>query len=288
MKKLFLIFIYFYETLILLFWIFSCKILGIKLSSKVGGKIAQLIGPHTKFDKIANKNLNKVFPNLSNKKKSIIKNNMWNNIGRNAGELIFASKLNPYLDKNKFTIIGSKYLEDLQKSKSGAILFSAHIGNWEICPLIITKRGEEVTSIYRHANNPLTEKIIQKLREGICNYAPKGPKGANMLFKILRQKKYAAILADQKLNEGETIKFLGHPAKTATAIAELAIRLSVPIIPVHVERINGVKFKYIIEKPIKTMPVCNGLDPTYVIKSFKLSLSINPVTKPILNEIIGF
>ena len=36
------------------------------------------------------------------------------------------------------------------------------------------------------------------------------------------------------------------------------------------------------------MPVCNGLDPTYVIKSFRLSLSINPDTKPILNEIIGF
>ena len=96
-----------------------------------------------------------------------------------------------------------------------------------------------------------TEKIIQRLRQGICLYAPKGPKGANTLFKVLRQKKYAAILADQKLNEGESIKFLGHPAKTATAIAEPSIRLSVPIIPVHVERIKGVKFKYIVEKPIK-------------------------------------
>ena len=154
-------------------------------------------------------------------------------------------------NKNLNRIIGKKYLEDLKINKSGAILFSAHIGNWEICPLIITRRGEEVTSIYRHANNPITEKIIQRLRKGICLYAPKGPKGANTLFKVLRQKKYAAILADQKLNEGESIKFLGHPAKTATAIAELSIRLSVPIIPVHVERIKGVKFKYIVEKPIK-------------------------------------
>ena len=251
MKKILLIISYLIEAILLLFWIILCKIIGIKLSSFVGGKIAQFIGPLTKLDNIANSNLTKVFPNLSNKKISIIKNNMWNNIGRNTGELIFANKLNPYLDKKKFSIIGKKYLEDLKKNKSGAILFSAHIGNWEICPLIITKRGEEVTSIYRHANNPITEKIIQRLRKGICLYAPKGPKGANTLFKVLRQKKYAAILADQKLNEGESIKFLGHPAKTATAIAELSIRLSVPIIPVHVERIKGVKFKYIVEKPIK-------------------------------------
>ncbi len=251
MKKILLIISYLIEAILLLFWIILCKIIGIKLSSFVGGKIAQFIGPLTKLDNIANSNLTKVFPNLSNKKISIIKNNMWNNIGRNTGELIFANKLNPYLDKKKFSIIGKKYLEDLKKNKSGAILFSAHIGNWEICPLIITRRGEEVTSIYRHANNPITEKIIQRLRKGICLYAPKGPKGANTLFKVLRQKKYAAILADQKLNEGESIKFLGHPAKTATAIAELSIRLSVPIIPVHVERIKGVKFKYIVEKPIK-------------------------------------
>ena len=251
MKKILLIISYLIEAILLLFWIILCKIIGIKLSSFVGGKIVQFIGPLTKLDNIANSNLTKVFPNLSNKKISIIKNNMWNNIGRNTGELIFANKLNPYLDKKKFSIIGKKYLEDLKKNKSGAILFSAHIGNWEICPLIITRRGEEVTSIYRHANNPITEKIIQRLRKGICLYAPKGPKGANTLFKVLRQKKYAAILADQKLNEGESIKFLGHPAKTATAIAELSIRLSVPIIPVHVERIKGVKFKYIVEKPIK-------------------------------------
>ena len=37
----------------------------------------------------------------------------------------------------------------------------------------------------------------------------------------LRKKKYAAILADQKLNEGKLVDFLGHPAKTASAIAEL-------------------------------------------------------------------
>jgi len=243
---------YIIETILLLIWILLCRTLGIKLSSNIGGKLAESIGPITKFDKTAEKNLKKVFPKLNKKKVENIKKNMWNNIGRNAGELIFAKNLDPYVDKkNRFEIIGEKYLKNLINKNSGAILFSAHIGNWEICPLIMTRRGEEVTSIYRHANNPYTEIIIQKLRKSICLYAPKGPKGANILFKTLRQKKYAAVLADQKLNEGLSINFLGFPAKTASAIAELSIRLSVPIIPVHVERIKGVKFKYIIEKPIE-------------------------------------
>jgi KDO2-lipid IV(A) lauroyltransferase len=82
-------------------------------------------------------------------------------------------------------------------------------------------------------------------------YTPKGPEGAKKIFKVLRNNKYAAVLADQKLNEGKLINFLGHPAKTATAIAEFSIKLSLPIIPVHVERINGPTFKYIVEKPLK-------------------------------------
>jgi len=243
---------YIIETILLLIWILLCKILGIKLSSNLGGKLAESIGPLTRFDNTAVKNLKKIFPQLNSEQIEKIKTNMWNNIGRNAGELIFAKNLNPYTDKkNRFKIVGEKYIKNLNNKNSGAIFFSAHIGNWEICPLIITRKGKEVTSIYRHANNPYTDKIIQNLRKGICFYAPKGPIGANRLFKTLRHKNYAAVLADQKLNEGISIDFLGFPAKTATAIAELSIRLSVPIIPVHVERIKGVKFKYIIEKPIE-------------------------------------
>ena len=252
MKKFILQISYIIEAILLLIWILLCKIIGIKLSSNIGGKLAEFVGPITKFDKTAKNNLKKIFPKLNSKQIEKIKKDMWNNLGRNAGELIFAKNLNPYSDKkNRFKIIGEHHLQILNNKNTGAIFFSAHIGNWEICPLLISKRGKEITSIYRHANNPYTEKIIQKLRKDICHYAPKGPIGANILFKTLRKKKYAAVLADQKLNEGISINFLGYPAKTATAIAELSIRLSVPIIPVHIERIKGIKFKYIIEKPIE-------------------------------------
>ena len=42
------------------------------------------------------------------------------------------------------------------------------------------------------------------------------------------------------------MNFLDHPAKTATAIAELSLKLSIPIIPIH-ERMKGAQFKYVTE-----------------------------------------
>ena len=258
MKKLLISIIYIIEAFFLLLWIVICRLIGIDLSSKLGSLIIKFIGPITKFDKRATDNINKVYPDLSLEAHKKLKKEMWDNLGRNIGEFAFAKKLNPYKkkyinfikNKPRFIIEGEKYLKEIYKSKKGAIFFSAHIGNWEICPLILSAQGLKVTSIYRHANNPINEKIIQWLRQGISIYSPKGPSGAKTLFKVLRNDEYAAILVDQKLNEGKTVKFLGHPAKTATAIAELSLKLSIPVVPIHVERIKGARFKYVIEKPI--------------------------------------
>jgi len=257
MKSLLIKIIYLIEAFFLCLWILICRIIGIDFASKLGSILAKIIGPMSKFDIRAQKNIKKIFSDLNIQEQNKIRRGMWNNLGRNIGELPFANKLNPYNNKRnylnndpRFVIEGIQYLENIFRDNSGAIFFSAHIGNWEICPLIISGRGLNVTSIYRHANNPINEKIIQWLRKGISIYAPKGPTGAKTLFKVLRKKEFAAILADQKLNEGELINFLGHPAKTATAIAELSLKLSVPIIPIHVERIKGATFKYIIDKPI--------------------------------------
>ena len=44
----------------------------------------------------------------------------------------------------------------------------------------------------------------------------------------------------------------------------------------------------LIEKPSKTMPACNGIEPIFEINSLKLSFSTIPSRKPKPREIIGF
>ena len=60
------------------------------------------------------------------------------------------------------------------------MFFSAHIGNWEICPLILSARGLKVTSIYRHANNPINEK----------NYSMVKKRYFHILLKVHRELKH--------------------------------------------------------------------------------------------------
>ena len=146
MKKLLIYIIYLLEAFTLCLWIVLCRIIGLDLSSKLGSLIFKLIGPLTKFDSRAKKNINKIFPKLDTNSQKKIKRDMWDNLGRNIGEFVFANKLNPYDTKNinsiknkpRFIIEGEDYLNEVYKTKKGVIFFSAHIANWEICPLILS------------------------------------------------------------------------------------------------------------------------------------------------------
>ena len=143
--------------------------------------------------------------------------------------------------KNTKIFFGFNYAKTLvlknKKKKKGNHFFSAHFGNWEIGPYVINKLNTELMGIYRKSNNFYVDKLIQKYRNKKTTYVPKGDLGAKKSFMV--KKEGLALLMDQKLNEGVNINFLGKPAKTATAIAELAIRMNLDIVPIKLLRINN-------------------------------------------------
>ncbi len=237
------------------------KILGPRTSSNLCALIFIIIGPLTKFQFRAKINLNLAFPKLSEKQKKKILYKMWSNIGKNIGEFIHLKEFNPYLS-NHTDIVGENYLEaaikNSKKNKRGVIFFAAHLANWEMGPLSLTKKNFRPLCVYRKSNNIYLNNIIQNARINIADYVPKGDVGAKKIFSSLRKGKPVAILMDQKLNEGISINFLGTPAFTATAIAELAIRLNTDIIPVRFERKGTMSFRVTfynkLEKPSKSLP----------------------------------
>ena len=71
-----------------------------------------------------------------------------------------------------------------------------------------------------------------------------------MVLTSLREKRRIGLLIDQKLNEGVEAKFFGHPAMTGDAFAQFAIRLKCPVVPIRIERLEGVKFRVTVEDPM--------------------------------------
>ena len=82
--------------IIILFLIF--RILGLKYSSILSGKIFEVLGPLFRSNKVSHANLTIAFPNLDNSKKNVIIKKMWNNYGKILAEYIFIKKFR--LSKN--------------------------------------------------------------------------------------------------------------------------------------------------------------------------------------------
>ena len=83
------------------------------------------------------------------------------------------------------------------------------------------------------------------------NYIPKGVAGTRKLLKYFRKGSSIAIMIDQRVSQGEKIKFFNHDAYTTTIPAQFSKKYKCEIVPIYIERLDGTKFKIIINKPMK-------------------------------------
>lgn len=231
---------YFSEAALLLLVVVIFKLLPLDSASSVGGRLARLIGPLLRAHRIAQNNLRKVFPDYTDKQRSTILSAMWDNLGRVAGEY---PHLSPQVMRKRITIEGAEHLVRIRESKQPCVFVSGHFANWEICPLIGVIYDLPITFIYREANNPYAEKIIQWMRVGYRDRMyGKGRESAQKMIKALKDNECTALLVDQKLNEGQSVTLFGHPAMTVMSAAKLAIKFKTPFMPLRVVRTDGAHF----------------------------------------------
>jgi KDO2-lipid IV(A) lauroyltransferase len=81
-------------------------------------------------------------------------------------------------------------------------------------------------------------------------YIAKSGEGLRMMVKAIRAHKHLAMLVDQKLNQGIPVPFFGRTAMTAPAIAQLALKYDVPVVPAKMERLRGAYFRITLFAPM--------------------------------------
>ncbi len=218
-------------------------------SSGLAGAIARTVGPRLRLSRRARANLQACFPDWDEARLEAVLDEMWDNLGRVAGEF-------PHLKSFTFgpgervEVEGLEHLEALRDDGRPGILFSAHMGNWELEALCAARIGLPMGLVYRAANNPLVEKLYVRGRADIGTYFPKGAQGARQVLAWLNQGGHLGMLVDQKMNDGIPVPFFGRDAMTAPALAQFALKYRCPVVPAHVVRIGGARFKLVIEPPI--------------------------------------
>ena len=243
---------YFFQFLIIIFIFFLFKILGYKISSYLGGKLFEIVGPYFRSNKITFSNLKRAFPNKNDKELKIISKAMWNNYGRVFAEYIFLKKFRNSKLKKNITIDGREILDEIKKKNKQVIFISGHFSNFELMAMQIDKLGIKIAAIYRPLNNIFLNSIMEKIRKKyICkNQIKKGIGGLKELIKLNKDDFSTALMIDQRVSQGIKSEFFGEKAFTTTIPAQLVKKFDIPIVPIFIQRYEGLNFRMKVYDPI--------------------------------------
>ena len=244
---------YLFEFILIMFFFVIFKIIGLKLSSYIGGLLGNIFGPLIRKKKLIRNNILKALPNIDEKKINLIQKNMWNSYGRILSEYVFLKELKSNNFKKNIIVEGQEVLDKIRESKKPVIFVSGHFSNYELMTLQIVKTNIPLSAVYRPLNNFFMRMVQDKIRNKYIseNYIPKGVAGTRKLLKYFRKGSSIAIMIDQRVSQGEKIKFFNHDAYTTTIPAQFSKKYKCEIVPIYIERLDGTKFKIIINKPMK-------------------------------------
>ena len=242
---------YFFQFLFITVFFILFKILGFKMSSNIGGKLFEIIGPIFRSKKLIHSNITKAFPDINLNNLNRITKLMWNNYGRIFAEYMFIKDFRKNKIDSKIEIEGQEILDEIKRLNKPVVFVSGHFSNFELMAMHIEKTGINLSTIYRPLNNIFLNKIMERIRKNfICkNQIKKGIGGMKKLIRLKKNNYSTALMIDQRVSEGIKSNFFNKEALTTTIPAQLAKKFNMQIVPIYIERIEEINFKITINKP---------------------------------------
>jgi len=186
---------------------------------------------------------------------NFIVKNCFNSIGSSMVELMYLID-HPSRIVEKVTIEGKDNLDGVLKKDQGAILLSAHFGNFPLMFLRMALGGYKTNYIMRRMRDKHFERYVYDSTDenGIRTiYSLPYRQCVRLSLKRLHDNEILFILLDQNYGEkgGVFVDFFGRRAATATGPVILSYRSKAPILPVFIVH-NGIgRYKIIIDPPVK-------------------------------------
>ncbi len=165
-------------------------------------------------------------------------------IGRSFLEFLALPRLGPRGILERVELIGFDPLLERARQGRGAVMLTAHYGNWELLGAAVRASGGPVRYILPPQSNEGSDAYFDRIRAGLGIDAVKIGFGMRGALKALRSGTFLGMLPDQDARKvGIHVPFFGRPASTHTGPARLAYRSGCPIGIGLIEREPGARFR---------------------------------------------
>lgn len=237
---------------------------ALDFADRMGRRVGPLVGRH----RVALDNLRRAYPEKSEQEIQAIALDMWGNMARLAAEYIFLDTLFDYdtaaQTAGRVEVSGIELFERIAAEDDRPhILFTAHLGNFELLPIAGATYGMKVTALFRPPNNPYIADYILSTRRATMGGLLASRKGASFaLARILENNGTIGALVDQKFMHGLKTTFFGRPCESSPLLPKLARQYDCDVYPARCIRLPGNRFRLVIEEKLELPRTTEGVvDP---------------------------
>ena len=188
-------------------------------------------------------NLGLAFPQWDAPRRRRLQRRIYRHFSRVMVELaaLIPSKT-PEKSLKSMDIRGADHLQAALSLGKGVIVFSGHMGNWELLPGGIRKAtGSPAVSVARPLDNPRIDRRIRLFRERMGSRLVNKRGAMRAMLKALDQRETVFMLIDQNavVREGVFVDFFGLPVSAVTSAAQIHLRRGTPLVPAFITLKRG-------------------------------------------------
>ena len=216
----------------------------------VAGWVMRTVGPLLPEQPIARANLKAAFPEKSATEIERILRASWDNLGRMGAEFANLDRLwnfdleHPERGRIKSDQANIDRFLRLANDGKPALIFSAHLGNWELPAISAATYGIDSAVLYRKPNIAGVDRWLRETRTASMGELISASLDAPLkLAEALERGAHVGMLVDQYYRRGVPVTFFGRRTMANPLLARLAQHFDCPIHGVRIVRLPDHTFR---------------------------------------------
>ena len=217
-------------------------------------------------------NLRVIFPEKNESQIRKLRRNMSRNFAKYLVDFFRFEKLNKEYIKKHIRLENMHYFDEALAKKKGAIVLTAHFGNWELGGVVTALMGYPFWAVALPHKDKKVDKFFNFQRESKgVRVIPLG-NAVKACLNTLRNNELVALVGDRDFTEkGIVLDFFGKPTFFPGGPAAFSLKTGACIVPGFMLRNEDDSFTLRIEKPIEFTPTGNHKkDVVDIISRYKV------------------
>lgn len=223
----------------------------------IGRSLGRLLGElDRRHLAIAAGNLRRAFPEWDEGRVLRTARAVYTHFGSVLLDLLWTEGRAPDRLRSLLEVRGREHVERGMAAGRGALLVTAHIGNWELHGVAHGLLFGPIHVVARPLDNPRLDRRLCALRTMAGNTVLYKQRALARILRALREGGAVAILIDQNVQAGDGIfvDFFGRPAATTTVAAALAVKTGCALVPCRTELRPDGRYRIAYEPAVEWSP----------------------------------